>query len=31
MDERTFLRKSGLDPESASLIKKEADALCPCP
>jgi hypothetical protein len=31
MDERTFLRKSGLDPESARLIKKEADALCPCP
>lgn len=30
MDEPTFLKKSGLDSESASLIKKEADAICPC-
>ncbi len=30
MEERTFLKKSGLDPESARLIKREADALCPC-
>ena len=30
MEERTFLKKSGLDSESARLIKKEADALCPC-
>lgn len=30
MDEQTFLQKSGLDPESGGLIKKEADALCPC-
>ena len=30
MDERTFLKKSGLDSESGRLIKKEADALCPC-
>jgi hypothetical protein len=31
MDDRTFLKKSGLDSESARLIKGEADALCPCP
>ncbi len=30
MDEPTFLEKSGLDSESARLIKKEADAICPC-
>jgi hypothetical protein len=30
MDEETFLKKSGLDSESSRLIKKEADALCPC-
>ncbi len=30
MDERTFLKKSGLDSESARLIKKEADVICPC-
>lgn len=29
MDERTFLKKSGLDSESALIIKKEADAICP--
>lgn len=30
MDEQTFMKKSGLDFESARLIKKEADAICPC-
>ncbi len=30
MDEPTFLKRSGLDSESARLIKKEADAICPC-
>jgi len=30
MDERDFLRKSGLDTATARTIKKQADALCPC-
>jgi hypothetical protein len=30
MDERDFLKKSGLDLATARTIKKQADALCPC-
>lgn len=30
MDEQSFVVKSGLDPRTARLIKKQADELCPC-
>jgi hypothetical protein len=30
MDEKDFLRRSGLDAATARTIKKQADALCPC-
>lgn len=30
IDTETFLRKSGLDQRTASAIKREADAICPC-
>jgi hypothetical protein len=30
MDERTFLSRSGLDPDNARLLKQQADKLCPC-
>jgi hypothetical protein len=30
MDERTFLRRSGLDAGTAKRLKKQADTICPC-
>jgi hypothetical protein len=30
MDEKDFLRRSGLDAATAKAIKRQADALCPC-
>jgi hypothetical protein len=30
IDEETFFRQSGLDPDTARAIKKQADELCPC-
>ncbi len=30
MDEKTFLRSSGLDSRIAKQLKKQADELCPC-
>jgi Holliday junction resolvase-like predicted endonuclease len=30
MDMEAFVRKSGLDEHSARILKKEADAVCPC-
>ena len=30
MDERTFVAESGLDTETARLLKEQADKLCPC-
>jgi len=30
MDEEAFLKKSGLDAETARTLKRQADELCPC-
>ncbi len=30
MDRETFLKRSGLDPDIAEILKKQADELCPC-
>lgn len=30
MDEQSFIRKSGLDANTAGVLKREADELCPC-
>ncbi|MEW6110099.1 MAG: restriction endonuclease [Nitrospirota bacterium] len=30
LDEMTFLKKSGLDPNTSKILKKQADELCPC-
>ncbi len=30
MDGSDFLQRSGLDADTARLIKKQADILCPC-
>jgi hypothetical protein len=30
MDLETFIRKGGLDEHTAGILKKEADAVCPC-
>lgn len=30
MDKETFVKKSGLDMNSALTLKKQADEICPC-
>jgi Holliday junction resolvase len=31
MDEETFMKRSGLEPNTAIVLKKEADGICLCP